>query len=290
MLRVNVDHESPGLRRLIEALTGDALRDLLRNLRHHSEMQRRIAAGHLDAQQVNGAYLQHARSEGGDFRRDVTAATVRYYRRLSELSLRYSERFYEHVLADAAEAGEPGDDRATEPRGIPLELHGPPRREVVGHFTVENTENIQTSTRFRIGNCVGPDGVPFTPPLTIQPSELTLPPGEQATVTLRLALLPSLFEPGFVYRCAVTAEGRADLALDLALWADEEPTSPPSDPTAASHEERNNTSPVVPHQWLTRCPDCGRAFERTQPSARLYPHKSPDDQPCPQREGVAERG
>lgn len=294
MLRLNVksgsQSDSSGLRQLIGAVAGEALKDLLRNLRHHSELQRRIASGELDAQQVNTAYLQYAKQVSGEYRREVAEATVSYYRTLAQLSARYSEQFYEQVLADAAR--ERGEEQESPARAIPVELHGPPGREVVGRFTVENTAESQMQTRFRIGTSSGADGVRFTPPLTIHPAELTLPPGEKAAVTLRLALLRGLFEPGHVYRCEVTAEGRPDLRLDVIMWAEPEEGPGPSaepdttEPTVTLSDEPS--AEPARNAWQTRCPTCGRTFERSEPTTRLYPHKSPEGESCPEREGTAE--
>ena len=51
---MNGDHS---VRQLIEELSSAALRDVLRNVRHHTELRRRIASGMVDERWVMGAAI-----------------------------------------------------------------------------------------------------------------------------------------------------------------------------------------------------------------------------------------
>lgn len=318
MLRVTTDGEGPGVRRLVEALTREAVKDLLRNLRHNSEVQRRIATGELDQQAVNAAYLRYAREHGAEYRDALTRATVDYYALLSDLSTRYSERFYEHVLSGAVTDADDGRGDDGGIRTFPVELHGPPGREVVGRFTVQNPEDHATETLLRVTPCDGPDGQTFVPPLTVHPATLRLDAMDEREVTLRLALLPSVFLPGQLYRCRVVADGPEPFQLDVVMWMDD-PDAGLVNPVAADAvRDRPADTRAGPGGvdragdgsgdgtatdgagadadveddtvWVTRCPACRRTFERDEPTSRLYRHKTPDGDDCPERVGLVEHG
>lgn len=300
------------IRQLVEELSGAALRDLLRNVRHHTELRRRIAAGEVDERAVNAAYREYARREGPAYRQQAADLTLQYYGDLTDLGTEYSERFYSEIMADGlvdfetstdGARHESGNGDAPEPEPVhevPVELHGPSGREVVAKFGLENTEDHPVRVTLEVGPCRGPDDVTFIAPLTVQPAEAELSPGETRQISLRLMLQPSVFVPGYLYRLPVLVHGPEEMRLLVNAWAEEPdvglrpdpaPTSaddaPPAEqPTAAkqppSAEQR---PPAEPDGYLVRCPGCGRDFERAERTTRLYPHKTPDGTACPERKG-----
>ncbi|MDQ3858412.1 MAG: hypothetical protein M3327_08210 [Actinomycetota bacterium] len=110
-----------------------------------------------------------------------------------------------------------------------------------------------------------------------------IPPRGRADVTLRLALLPSLFVPGNVYSLSIAVQGQEELWLDVVIWAEEDvevaPAAPSPDAEPASEASETRRS--------VRCPACGRTFTRAGGDLRLRPHKTPDGAPCPERAGVS---
>lgn len=280
--------ESQGIRRLIEDLSAAALKDLLQNVRHHSDMRRRIIAGDVSEREVNAAYLTYARRAGPEYRREVSDLTIRYYSDLMQLGNRYSEQFYAQLsnghLADTVDDSDTGTESAG--KRVPIELHGPPGSEVVATFNVENTDETETEVRFVPGDCTGPEGSPFIAPVSLEPSRSVIAPGERREVTIRLAMLPSLFVPGHLYRMPVRVVGDKEFVLELSIWAEDPIHVPPPaaedvQPAPASKAQRKRGST---HAVL--CPECGRTFERKEPSSRLYPHKTSAGAPCPAREGT----
>ena len=272
--------EPESVRRLVESLTGEALKQFLNNLRHHVEVQRRVAQGQLRQNQVNAAYVKYALREGSGYRDEVGMLTARYYRDLLDVGARYSERFYNQMLeappsSSAARDGDGAPERAS------LELHGPPGHEVVRRIALENPDEDDAEVTFELGECRGPDGVPFTAPLAVHPARVTIPPGGRAEITLRLALLPSLFVPGNVYAMSVDVHGQQELALDLVIWAEEDG---PLAPTPASAGSPGATSSTP--RFEVQCPECGRVFTRTRKNSRLNAHKAPDGTSCPGRSGA----
>lgn len=274
--------EPESIRRLVETLTGEALKQFLQNLRHHVEVQRRIARGELRPDQVNIAYVKYAVREGRGYRDEVGRLTAQYYRDLVAIGGKYSERFYDELLAgsstDAAQA-EPND----ETERVSLELHGRPGHEVVRRIALENADSADAEVTFEIGECRGPDGVPFTAPLAVQPARLTIPAGGRADVTLRLALLPSLFAPGNVYTTTIDVRGQQELRLELVIWAEEDVQVPP--PEAPAPGEERPTADAGDGRFVVQCPECGRTFTRARDDRRLRAHKAPDGTPCPGRRG-----
>lgn len=298
------------IRQLVEELSGAALRDLLRNVRHHTELRRRIAAGEVDERAVNAAYREYARREGPAYRQQAADLTLQYYGDLTDLGTEYSERFYDEILADGlvdfASAPTNGDHTAGDGEGdddgdsaesapvqeVPVELHGPSGREVVAKFGLENTEDHPVHVTIEVGACRGPDEASFIAPLTVQPAEAELGPGETRQITLRLMLVPSVFVPGYLYRLPVYVHGPEEMRLLVNVWVEEpevglrpDPSPPGAGPAADDGGGSSEEVPAEPDRFLVRCPACGRDFERTSRTTRLYPHKTPDGTVCAERKG-----
>ena len=283
--------EPSRLRGVVDALIGEALKDVLRNLRDHTELQRRIVRGDLDRSEVNRAYVSYARREGGEYRKRVAELTAAYYADLADVGNRYSADFYEEVLgngsvAPATETITASGEAATR---VPMELHGAPGKEVIARFSLENTDPDPVDAVFEVGVCHGPDGEEFTAPLSVHPARVTVPAGGREEITIRLAMLPSVFAPGQLYRTVVRVAGYRQLELDLVMWAEEPMVVFPEDLVAP--QDAPAGLPTEPRAgpdvdgFSVRCPACGRDFARSEPSTRLYPHKRPDGDPCPERTG-----
>ncbi len=275
-----MDRSSAGIRGLIEALSTEALKDILRGLRSHTELQRRIIRGELDQGTVSRAYLDYAHREGPAYRRRVAELSGRYYRDLADLGSEYSAAFYGEILENGHAAPLKSADSDEQPQRVPMELHGEPGKEVVARFSLENTDPTPVNVSFEVGVCSGPDGQAFTAPLSVHPASLTVPPGDHAQVTLRLAMLPSVFEPGQLYRTVVRVLGDRELELDVVIWAEESVVVLPNGIPQQSDLAESSVS-----TYGVRCRECGREFARSEPTEKLYPHKKPDGSRCPGRVG-----
>jgi hypothetical protein len=279
--------EPSRLRSVIDALIGEALKDVLRNLRDQTDLQRRIVRGELDRSAVNRAYIAYARREGSKYRRKVAELTATYYADLIEVGNRYSAEFYEEVLprgdppAPTVEVSTGGGSASR----VPMELHGEPGKEVVARFALENTDPEPVEVAFEVGVCHGPEGEEFTAPLSVHPARVTVPAGGQEEITIRVAMLPSVFAPGQLYRTVVRVAGYRQLELDLVIWAEEPMVVFPDDLTALAKSPADVPAEPTADGFKVRCGTCGRDFARNEPSTRLYPHKTPDGAPCPERLG-----
>jgi hypothetical protein len=255
----------------------------------------------VDERWVNHAYRDYARREGASYRQQASDLTLQYYSDLTDLGNQYSERFYSEVL-DGQMAFERGNghhrngdgDAATAREtvdavdDVAVELHGPLGREVVARFGLENTEDHSVTLALEVGMCRGPADEPFLAPLTVQPAEVTLQPGESRQVTLRLLMLPSVFVPGHLYRLPITARGAdTDLRLALTIWAEEPASIVPVDASLpdVSVDEPGEAPAPEAARFVVRCPACKREFERSERSTRLYRHNTPEGDACPERTG-----
>jgi hypothetical protein len=288
------------IRSLVEQLSGEAVKDFLRNLRHHVEVQRRLAQGELQQKDVNAAYIRYAQREGKGYRDEIARLTAQYYRDLVAVGATFSEQFYDEILQPSEWTTPAGDGDGT--KRVSIELHGLPGREVVRRITLENTGGEEMLVAFDLGACHGPDGESFTAPLSVQPAQLAIAPGGSEQITLRLALLPSLFIPGNVYTTMVGVHGHEELAFDIVIWAEDEvdlaaavaPSAPdtvgsaPAEPEQAKANAKPEpvaTAAARDSAYVVRCPTCGRRFSRSKPNPRLNPHKRPNGEPCPGRQG-----
>lgn len=327
-------NDDSSVRQLVDELSSAALRDLLRNVRHHTELRRQIASGMVDERTVNQAYREYARQEGAGYRQRVADITLQYYSDLLDLGNQYSGQFYANVLDGSAfgfpmePTGGNGSDPYPDPstgndsapgaelEEVPIELHGPPGREVVATFALENTESRSVALALDVGPCEGPDDESFMAPLTVHPARFVLEPGASRSITLRLVLLPSVFTPGLLYRLPVFVRGPGNLVLRLTIWVEEAdaafgsapadttattpateavasakppaPRAAPRRPRKAAASRRDapaSTPSPATEQFLVRCPGCKRDFERRERDSRLRPHKTPDGDACPERRG-----
>ena len=166
-----------------------------------------------------------------------------------------------------------------------MEIHGAPGKEVIARFSLENTDPDPVDAIFEVGVCRGPDGDEFTAPLSVHPARVTVPAGGREEITIRVAMLPSVFAPGQLYRTVVRVAGYRQLELDLVIWAEEPMVVFPDDLTAFGDIPARVPAEPPADGFLVRCGTCRRDFARNEPSTRLYPHKRPDGSPCPERLG-----
>ncbi len=282
-----------GLGRLIDDLAGEALNSHLRNVRSHAQLRRRIADGDLSEREVNQAYSEYARSTAGTYRKAAADLTLRYYEELSELGARYSDDFFRQILE--TDIGAPprarrnGHARVSaddEEQRVPIELHGRAGHEIVSAFAIENTDPIPAHVQFEFDLCRAPHGQTFHAPITIQPAVIDLEPGGTAEVLLRVALMPSVFLPGMIYRQAIRAVGGKPLTLDVTFWveAEDDPlqTAPATDvERGAPHGDAPTTEPSAPRaekpatkRAVTKKPATKRAVTKKSATKRAVTKKS----------------
>ncbi len=196
----------------IRDLSARLAREQLRSADRFSELLRRMASGQTDTTKVGQEALRFARESAGDYARSLLALGLGYRLALLDLSRQYGDRLLERLMHVA----EPADADA-EHRRAEITLTGPLDTEASAPFAIANDQPHPETISFIVSEFTDTAGQsPFRPPLRLEPSQLTLAPGEEGLVTLRLPLLSELFVPGRLYRAKVLVRGHE---LELALTA-----------------------------------------------------------------------
>jgi hypothetical protein len=222
----------------ISDLSARLAKKQLRSADRFSELLRRIASRQLDTTVVGQEAVRFAKESAGDYARSLLGLGLGYRLALLDLSRQYGDRLLERLLhiAESAEA-------AVERRRAEITLTGPVDSEASAPFAIANDQPHPETISFIVSEFTDTAGQgPFRPPLRLEPSQLTLAPGEEGLVTLRLPLLSELFVPGRLYRAKVLVRGHE---LELAL------TALAYRPTPAAAEQAR---PAQPKRTTRRAP------------------------------------
>jgi hypothetical protein len=216
----------------IRDLSAKLAREQLRSADRFSELLRRMATRELDTTAVGQEAVRFARESAGDYARSLLGLGLGYRLALLDLSRQYGDRLLERLL----QVAEPVDAGA-EPRTAEITLTGPLDTEASAPFAIANDQPHPETISFIVSEFTDAAGqAPFRPPLRLEPSQLTLAPGEEGLVTLRLPLLSELFVPGRLYRAKVLVRGHE---LELALTAlAYRPTPAAAEPARAAQPKR----------------------------------------------------
>jgi hypothetical protein len=79
-------------------------------------------------------------------------------------------------------------------------------QEATGAFVIENGRTTTVEMSFLVSEFSAAGAAPFRPPLQIEPPRLTLEPGEEQIITLKLPLLPELL-PHKPYSARIAVSG-----------------------------------------------------------------------------------
>ncbi len=254
----------------------EALEGLVRSVRRTVELQQRMIQGATKPTEMSSAYVRFLRNELLPYGRTIADLTIDYYKALAAAAREYGTAFYDEMLVGAASDGgeRSTGGRAKEPDRHALTLTGPVGSQAAASFTLENHDPDPAEVDIEPGVCRGPRGEAFAPSISIEPSALTIPPGGTATVTLRVELAPDRFDPEVGYRMPLHVHGPNPATIDVAIAAVSESAGPGGNGTKESDRLH-----------IVECPRCMRTFERTTDSLRLRPHKTPQGDDCPEREG-----
>lgn len=213
-----------------------------------------------------------------------------YYKALAAAAREYGTAFYDEVLAGADPDAPSGTERVAEDDEHPvLTLTGGVGAQAAATFTLENHDPETAVVSLEAGVCRGPAGEAFAPSLRIEPSSLSIPPGETAKVTVAVDLAADHFVPNVGYRMPLHVRGPRPATVDVTIVAtdvrdastDAIAGEPPDDIAAGEPPAQEGTTGA----YVVECPACRRRFERKTDSVRLRAHKTPEGRNCPEREG-----
>jgi predicted flap endonuclease-1-like 5' DNA nuclease len=207
----------------IQDLITRTTREQIQAIQRLSNLVQRVSSGELDQRQVREEYSQFVTSESSRYVEDLTRLGLSFQAALLELNRKYSDRFFDQVLGSPLhEAAAANNSHAR--REIELQLMGVRGEEVVKTFVISNKRPEDEVVTFLVSEFIQAGTAnAFRPPLQLQPPRLTLRPGEERTVTMRLPLLDELFDSGERYLATIIAKGHQEIAISLLV----EVTSPP---------------------------------------------------------------
>jgi hypothetical protein len=216
--------EAQEIGKWIQELVTRAVREQVHTTQRYGELLQRVARGEIDSKTLRTQSVRFAREETTRFARSLATLSISYFNTLLELSRTHNERFIEQVLGAATQA-EKEQAAPAAVRQVRVELRAPLGQEATGAFVIENGRTTAVEMSFLVSEFSAAGAAPFRPPLQIEPPRLTLEPGEEQIITLKLLLLPELFEPHKPYSARIAVSGGEAMQVLLTVWA-EAPAKP----------------------------------------------------------------
>jgi hypothetical protein len=173
------------------------------------------------------ALAQSAQGSVPGLDRDALTAVSQDYaefvNRAVSLSLTYADDMATLLQSAAARLvkdvqGQPAANAAQRPE-IHLVLRGAVGSSISTRVTLANHQPREHAVTFEVGPVTGPAGS-FAPSLRVQPSVLTLGPGEEAEIELSLDLPAEDYAAGQSYSGRVTVRGGDEAVLALTIKTD----------------------------------------------------------------------
>jgi hypothetical protein len=191
--------------------------------RHSVDLAWATVAGSLDRTSANKAYIE-----------SVTRESIRYWVEVGELSVDYAtdlvalgKSVSSTVLREVAAAGRRPGTRHTpripvqEAGGRPVELSlaGPVGGRAEGTITVANQYRGPRRIRLNAGDLVDSAGVVVGAGLDISPTMVTVPSGQERSVSLGVDLDHVSFLPGQKYSSTVEVRGCGEATIEVSVEA-----------------------------------------------------------------------
>jgi hypothetical protein len=214
--------EPAELTRLLEALSARSLADQMRAAQRYRALLEQVAAGEIDAVQLRTEYDRLITEQSAKLANELTALGVNYYRAVLDLNRESVERLFDDLVSGVrssrpTEEGAAAAEAPSSPRQVELRMEGRPGGVVETGFTIENNRLEPADVVFLVSDFVDDTVEPFRASLELDPPRLTVPPGEEREVRLRLELDPALFVPDRQYVAQVLVRGTDELEIRLVV-------------------------------------------------------------------------
>lgn len=219
---------------LVADLARTTLTEQMRAAQRFNEFVGRIGRDRVDGQAMLEDSVRFAREEASSYVTNVANLSLGYYKGLLELNRDYNTRFFQQVTPPTPREAASPPEQVSAPcsTSVKLGMRGTLGGEASGSFVVGNKRDEVAETCFLTSEFIGgPATSPFRPPLEIQPPRLTLKPGQEQEVTIRLQLAPELFAVG-EYQATLVVHGFEDRELLLVVTV--EPPDCQRDPAAGT--------------------------------------------------------
>jgi len=211
-----MSQEPEDVSKWIQELIARSTREQIQAMQRLSNLVQRMASGELDQSQVRQEYTRFVKDESNRYVEDLTRLGLSFQAALLELNRKYSDRFFDQVMGSPFQESSPGNGHAPQRKEVALSLMGAVGEEVSKSFVIENKRAEEETVTFLVSEFTDAQSTQaFRPPLQIQPARLSLRPGEERLVTLRLPLLEDMFQPKGIYFATIIARGHSDVVLAL---------------------------------------------------------------------------
>jgi predicted flap endonuclease-1-like 5' DNA nuclease len=259
------NQEPEDISRWIQELISRSTREQIQAMQRLSNLVQRMASGELDQGQVRQEYTRFVKDESTRYVEDLTRLGLSFQAALVELNRKYSDRFFDQVMGSPLNEVPAPNGQGPQRKEVALSLSGAVGDELEKSFVIENKRADEETVIFLVSEFTDAQSTQsFRPPLQLQPARLTLRPGEERLVTLRLPLLKELFQPGQIYFATVVARGHSDVVLslrvDVARPAAEAEITIREQPASPASKAAPRPKPVAPADDLTRIKGIGPAF------------------------------
>jgi len=260
-----MSQESEDISKWIQELITRSSRQQVQAMQRLGGLVQRMTSGELDQNRVREEYTHFIQDESTRFVEDLTRLGLSFQTALLELNRKYSDRFFDQVLGSSVAESQP-NGQPSQRKEVEMALSGSPGNELVRTFVIENKRGEEETVTFLVSEFTDAQGNhSFRPPLQLQPARLNLRPGEERAVTLRLPLLPELFQAGERYTATIIARGHSDVTLLLSV-AVEAAAAPPETglairtPAPAAQPAVKGEAGPAPSDDLTEIRGIGPAF------------------------------
>lgn len=194
------------------------------NLAKHSvDLAWSTLAGGLDRTSANKAYVESVTRESARYWREVAGLSVDYVTDLVALGKQVSTTVLREMAAagrnPAGRAGSGVPARAQSPRPVELSLQGPVGGRAEGTITVANEYPRSRRIQLNAGDLVDSAGVVVGVGLDISPTAVTVPSGQERTVSLGIALDDVLISAGQRYSSTVEVRGCGEATIEVSVKA-----------------------------------------------------------------------
>jgi len=231
-----------------QALSTYATQQSGRAISRHQLLVDAVAKGEIPPAQMQEQGRRFLETHAPDLLNEVMQLGLGFVGQLQQTSATLTDGLYDRVLGKEAQASAVPDPP------VYLDLTGPAGSIAEASLVVENTRAEAAAVVCRVSEFTARAfGRRFRAPIEISPAQVTLEPGEQREIALRLPLDASMFAPGadYVATLQINGAGEHDLLVHLLVRSAASPAehataAPPASVGAPSPIDLASAAPAAP--------------------------------------------
>ena len=230
-----------------QALSTYATQQSSQAIARHQRLVDAVAKGEIPPAQMQEQGRRFLETHAPDLLNEVMQLGLGFVGRLQQSSATLTDGLYDRVLGKEAQAASAVPDPP-----VYMDLTGPAGTVADASLVIENTRAEPAAVTCRVSEFAARAfGRRFRAPVEISPAQVTLEPGEQREITVRLPLDAAMFAPGadYVATLQITGAGEHDFVVHLLARCDELSaasaiTEPPASAGAAAPIDTGTAAPV----------------------------------------------